>query len=122
MFIVYARVDERNRVLELNSSAFLHSTEGWIAIDSGDGDKYHHAQGNYVKGPVRDVNAIPLYELSGGKIKQRKQADIDADLAAIPKPKPSMDARRWETLITELEKGSALTEIAKALRALEQEG
>ena len=45
-YIVYIRVDSSNRVLEINSSAFLANTTGWTQIDEGWGDRYHHAQGN----------------------------------------------------------------------------
>ena len=46
-YIVYVRADEAERIVEINSSAFLADTAGWTAIDEGYGDKYHHAQGNY---------------------------------------------------------------------------
>ena len=45
-YIVYVRADEAERIVEINSSAFLADTAGWTAIDEGYGDKYHHAQGN----------------------------------------------------------------------------
>ena len=47
-YIVYVRIDDMDRIISINSSAFLTDTSGWIEIDRGFGDKYHHAQGNYL--------------------------------------------------------------------------
>lgn len=51
---VYIKVDEKNRIIEINSSAFITDVAGWIMIDIGEGDKYHHAQGNYLDKPLMD--------------------------------------------------------------------
>ena len=40
---VYIQIDDASRIIAINSSAFLPSTEGWIEIDRGLGDRYHHA-------------------------------------------------------------------------------
>lgn len=34
-YIVYVRADEAERIVEINSSAFLADTAGWTAIDEG---------------------------------------------------------------------------------------
>ena len=45
-YIVYAKTDEQGCIIGVNSSDFVEA--GWgVQIDSGEGDKYHHAQGNY---------------------------------------------------------------------------
>ena len=69
-YIVYIRIDGQSRVLEINSSAFLADTEGWTQIDEGWGDRYHHAQGNYLDGPLYDDNGIPRYKLDRGRVVQ----------------------------------------------------
>jgi len=51
---VYIKVDENNNITEVNSSAFLPDTTGYIEIDEGVGDKYHHAQNHYLDKPVTD--------------------------------------------------------------------
>lgn len=43
LYTVYIKIDNASRIIAINSSAFLPSTEDWIEIDSGLGDKYHHA-------------------------------------------------------------------------------
>ena len=87
-YIVYAKLDAAGRITALNSSAFLTDTDGWTAIDEGAGDKYHHAQGNYLDGPVRDMDGIPLYKWDGTQVTHRTEEEIEADRAAIPAPPP----------------------------------
>ena len=53
-YIVYVMTDDRNRIIAVNSSAFLSDPSGWTEIDRGIGDKYHHAQANYFQLPMKD--------------------------------------------------------------------
>lgn len=61
-YIVYARVNDTERITAIDSSAFLSDTTGWTEIDSGFGDKYHHAQGNYFPHPLYDERGICRYK------------------------------------------------------------
>ena len=88
-YIVYARTDGRDRILEVNSSAFLTDAAGWTAIDEGLGDKYHHAQGNYFHKTLYTEDDIPRYKLEDGKAVDRTTEEIEADRAAIIPPAPS---------------------------------
>ena len=54
MIKVYARLDNNNVITEINSSIFLSNTEGYVVIDEGNGDKYAHAQGNYLPNGLMD--------------------------------------------------------------------
>lgn len=90
-YIVYIRIDGQSRVLEINSSAFLADTTGWTQIDEGWGDRYHHAQGNYLDGPLYDDNGIPRYKLDRGRVVERAEEEIAADLAAMPAPPPTRE-------------------------------
>lgn len=45
---VYAKLDENNVIISVNSSIFLKDTTDYIEIDEGMGDKFAHAQGNYL--------------------------------------------------------------------------
>ena len=92
-YIVYIRVDSSNRVLEINSSAFLTDTTGWTQIDEGWGGKYHHAQGNYFPRPIYTEDGIPRYKLVDGQAVERTQEEIEADRAQIPEPPPSIEDR-----------------------------
>lgn len=69
IYTVYVKVNESGYITAVNSSAFLNDFTGWTEIDQGQGDKYHHAQGNYLPGPLmtdggayryRLVNSAPL--------------------------------------------------------------
>ena len=78
-YLVYIRVDDAGRVVDINSSAFLTETDGWTAIDSGHGDRYHHAQGNYLTGPLTDERGIYRYKMADGAVVERTQKEMDAD-------------------------------------------
>ena len=79
-YIVYVKINDAKCITEINSSAFLTSTDGWIEIDSGYGDKYHHSQGNYFDKPIMDDRGIYRYALDkNNKPYERTQAEMDAD-------------------------------------------
>lgn len=91
-YIVYVRADEAGRITAINSSAFLPDTTDWVQIDSGYGDKYHHAQGNYLPGPLYDERGICRYKLVDGKPVERTQEEMDADYVP-PEVKPTTEQR-----------------------------
>lgn len=98
-YIVYVKVDESNRVTSINSSAFLADVTGWTEIDSGYGDKYHHAQGNYFDKPLCDERGIYRYKMVDDKPVERTQEEMDADYVP-PEVKPT-DAERISQLESE---------------------
>lgn len=113
MYKVFILADEESRIAAINSSAFLTYTDGWIEIDEGYGDKYHHAQGNYLPNTLRDERGICRYKLEDGAVVERSQAEMDADYEEPEQPAPSdSDAR-----IAALEKQVA--EQAKLLASYE---
>ena len=98
---VYALVDEEGRIIEVNSSAFLADVEEWIKIDEGNGDSYHHGQGNYFPDGNRDDRGIPLYKWDGTQVVRRTQEEIDADYVE-PEPVPS-ETEILRTQVNELQ-------------------
>ncbi len=88
MYKVFAKIDTNGCVIGINSDAFLQDINAWTQIDEGEGDKYHHAQGNYLSGPLATLEGIPRYKLDRGKVWERTAAEIQADIAAIPPPPP----------------------------------
>lgn len=78
-YIVYVRTDDAGSITAINSSAFLQDTTDWVQIDSGYGDKYHHAQGNYLPGPLYNERGICRYKLVDGKPVEHTQEEMDAD-------------------------------------------
>ena len=81
-YTVYVRTDGEGRILDIGSDAFLRSVDGWTAIDSGSGDRYRHAQGNYLPGPVTDVYGVCRYRLADGEIIERTEDELRADRSA----------------------------------------
>ena len=104
---VYVKTDETGRIITINSDAFLPDTDGWVLIDEGHGDRYHHAQGNYFDKPIMDERGILRYKLEDGKPVERTQEEMDADYTP-PAPAPTAEER-----MTEIE--SALIELAAML-------
>lgn len=65
-YIVYVKTNSDGYIITVNSSAFLQDTTDWVEIDSGFGDKYHHAQGYYFPEPITDDGEIYRYKLAEG--------------------------------------------------------
>lgn len=65
-YIVYVKLNEENYITAINSSEFLADITGWAEIDSGYGDKYHHAQGNYFPQPIITMGGAYQYKLIDG--------------------------------------------------------
>ena len=65
---VYAKINEQNIITAINSSIFLNSIEGYTQIDEGSGDKYAHAQGNYLEKSLVDESGRFNYKFEDGKI------------------------------------------------------
>ena len=99
-YIVYVKTNSNGYITAVNSSAFLTDTTDWVKIDSGYGDKYHHAQGNYFDKLIYDDRGIKRYKLVDGKPVERTQEEMDADYTP-PVSKPS-DADRIAALEEEL--------------------
>ena len=115
LYTVYIQIDDASRIIAINSSAFLPSTEGWIAIDEGLGDRYHHAQGNYFPKPIYEERGIPAYKYVDGEALERTQEEIDADQHE-PVPQPSeTDIALVELAALEAENATRLDEQDAAL-------
>lgn len=82
-YSVYVKTDKNNVITAINSSAFLPDTTGWMEIDEGSGDKYHHAQNNYLPAGITDENGILNYRLTDGKPELRTAEDKAPELARI---------------------------------------
>lgn len=92
--IVYAKIDESGFITAVNSSTFLPDTAGWIEIDRGSGDKYHHAQGNYFSKPIITDGGAYRYKLVNGVPVECTQKEILAQEEAVePAQSPSLESR-----------------------------
>lgn len=91
--IVYVKKDEGNRIISVDSDDFLSDTTGWVQIDGGTGDRFHHAQGNYYPAPLYDERGIPRYAYvpdGSPKWRERTPEEMDADYVP-PVYKPSAE-------------------------------
>lgn len=84
--IVYIKTDSNGYITDVNSFAFLQETTGWIEIDEGYGDRYHHAQGNYFDKPIITESGAYQYKLENGKSRECTAEEIEEQEAAINKP------------------------------------
>ena len=75
-YIVYAKTDSCGHITAVNSSAFLPDTAGWTEIDRGFGDRYHHAQGNYLPQPIITEDGAYRYKLVGGRVAECSASEI----------------------------------------------
>ena len=75
-YIVYAKTDSGGYITAVNSSAFLPGTDGWTEIDSGYGDRYHHAQGNYFLQPIITEGGAYRYKLIDGMVTECSESKI----------------------------------------------
>ena len=65
---VYIKLDGEGQIIAMESSAFLEDTSGWIKIDEGAGDKFRHAQGNYLPAPLMTEEGGYRYRYVQGNI------------------------------------------------------
>lgn len=85
-YSVYVKVNSNNYIMAINSSAFISDFSGWVKIDEGYGDKYHHAQNNYLSNPVLVSPNVFRYRLIDGIVTECTSEEIVAQEALISKP------------------------------------
>lgn len=93
VYKVYIRRDDAERIIDVNSDAFLTETNDWTQIDEGVGDRYHHAQNNYFPKPKYDDRGIPRYAYvpdGSPKWRERTPEEMDADYGP-PVSQPSAE-------------------------------
>ena len=77
---VFIKTDSQDRITAVNSEIFISDLSGWTEIDSGDGDRFVHAQGNYLPKSVIDDNGIFRYKYVDGAIYERSADEMAADM------------------------------------------
>lgn len=79
---VYIRVNAAGKVTGINSDIFLKELEGWQEIDEGEGERYVHAQGNYLEKAIINEMGIFQYKYEDGKVVERTAEEMAAEEAA----------------------------------------
>lgn len=109
-YIVYVNTNTNGYITAVNSSAFLTDTSGWTEIDRGSGDKYHHAQGNYVPGPLMTEGGAYRYKLVNSKVIECTPEEI-AEQEEANQPELPPDPGDYEARIQALEEELAAAKI-----------
>lgn len=125
-YIVYVKTDEQNRIQAVNSSAFLNDTDGWIEIDSGFGDRFHHAQGSYFKKTLYDERGIHRYktvlatEVESSEIMPIVQYEWEDDLWEVyERTQEEMDAD-WVEPVPQPDQSQRIADLEAAMAAIEE--
>lgn len=93
-YIVYAKIADQGRIIAINSSEFLLDPTGWVEIDRGHGDRYHHAQGNYLEKPIITEGGAYRYKLIEGDVVECSAEEVgEQEAALLPAEDPTLDAR-----------------------------
>lgn len=93
-YIVYAKPNSNGYIVAVNSSAFLSDTSGWVEIDSGYGDKCHHAQGNYFPEPISTDGGAYRYKLVKDKPVECTAEEIaEQEAANVSTSTPTQEER-----------------------------
>lgn len=104
-YIVYVKPNENSYITAVNSSAFLVDASGWVEIDRGSGDRYHHAQGNYFPEPIYTSGRACRYKLVSGKPEKCTAEEIAAqEEANRPAPQPAEESV-WDQLDAAYQEG-----------------
>ena len=89
---VYVKTNKNGYISTVNSSEFLSDTTGWVEIDQGYGDKYHHAQGNYFPEPIYTMGGAYRYKLVDGEVVECTAEEIAKQEEVLkPVPAPTTD-------------------------------
>lgn len=101
IYQVFVRIDDKRRIISVESSGFLVDQTGWVQIDEGSGDRYYLAQGNYFAKPLTDARNVSRYALDeNGKPYELTQDEMDADY--VPTIPQMTDAERIAVLEAQL--------------------
>lgn len=101
-YAVYVKANVDGYITDVHSSAFLNDLDGWVEIDSGNGDKYHHAQGHYFPYPIITDSGVWRFKLVDGVPTECTEGEIAEQEAALPPPAMS-DKERIAELEAALE-------------------
>lgn len=72
---VYVKTDTESVITDINSDTFLKSVEEYILIDEGVGDRFAHAQGNYLEHGLFDERGRYNYKLHDGAVVKLTEAE-----------------------------------------------
>ena len=106
---VFIKTDSQDRITAVNSEIFISDLSGWTEIDSGDGDRYHHAQGNYFPKPLTTSEGYYRYKYDNGNVIERSEDEINSDAFpdVISQKKSELSAACEKSIISGVDVGDA---------------
>lgn len=85
---IYTKTDKNNCIIGVESDLTLEDTSGYIQIDEGIGDKYSHAQGNYLDKGLMDSNGKYNYKYVNNEVVELTDEEKES-LFPIPVQQPT---------------------------------
>lgn len=106
---VFIKIDSKNRITAVNSEIFISDILGWVEIDNGDGDKYAHAQGNYLPKPLTTSEGYYRYKYDNGNVVERSEDEINSDASPdiISQKKTELSAECEKVIVAGVDVGDA---------------
>ena len=92
---VYIQTGVNKTVTAINSSIFLQDTTGWIEIDEGNGDKYAHAQSQYLTKGLMDEKGRYNYKYDAALV-ELTEVEKEILFPLIPPQPTEMDLMKQE--------------------------
>ncbi len=77
---VYIQIDSKNRITAVGSDLFLEDVSTWILIDSGEGDRYTHADSMYLELGLCDETGRYNYKYENDEVLMRTEEEKSADV------------------------------------------
>lgn len=73
---VLVQVSEDGCITAVSSSAFQQAAPGWRTIDHGLGDRYLHAQGNYLPGDLFEPDGVCCWMTAPARLHPGREAFV----------------------------------------------
>ena len=87
MFEVYVKIDNKRRIVDVDTFAAPPESGDWFFVDEGRSYRYALAQGNYFRLPLMDYRFVWQYALDeNNKPYKRTDEEMDADYAEMQEP------------------------------------
>ena len=111
---VYVKTDSNSAVTEINSDVFLSYVDGYTLIDEGTGDRFAHAQGNYLEHGLVDEQGRYNYKLQDETVVKLTEAEKE-ELFPVSAPTISdielLGQMATDAEIERMELGQRMTDI-----------
>lgn len=90
IYNVYARTDNKNKVIKIFSDCFEQPNDTDILIKSGSGDEYVHVQGKY---NLFAENGVHRYKIENNILVECSEDEIAEEISSLPPP-PETDRQK----------------------------